>query len=31
MKERSALFCNACARKIKMENGILKEVVFEGD
>ena len=31
MKERSALFCNACAREIKMENGILKEDVFEKD
>ncbi|MCI8770375.1 MAG: hypothetical protein HFH73_04375 [Lachnospiraceae bacterium] len=31
MKERSALFCNSCAREIKMENGILKEDVFEGN
>lgn len=31
MKERKALFCNVCAREIKMENGILKEDVFEGN
>lgn len=30
MKERRDLFCNACGRKIFMENGILKEDVFEG-
>lgn len=30
MKEKRELFCNACARKIKIENDILKEDIFEG-
>lgn len=30
MEEKRELFCNACAKKIKMENGILHEDVFEG-
>lgn len=30
MTERKTLFCNACGKKILMENGILKEDVFEG-
>lgn len=31
MAERRELFCNACAKKIKIENGILREDVFEGE
>lgn len=30
MKENRELFCNACGKKIKIENGILREDVFEG-
>lgn len=30
MKEKRELFCNACGKKIRIENGILREDVFEG-
>lgn len=30
MKEKRELFCNACGKKIKKENDILQEDVFEG-
>lgn len=30
MNERRERFCNACAKKIQIENSILREDVFEG-
>ncbi len=30
MRARKELFCNACGKKIQMENNILREDVFEG-
>ena len=30
MNTRKELFCNACGKKIQMENDILREDVFEG-
>ncbi len=30
MKEKESIVCNVCGRKIKMDNGILKEDIFEG-
>jgi len=30
MNTRKELFCNACGKKLEMENDILREDVFEG-
>lgn len=31
MEKERKLFCNACGRTLRVENGILKEDIFEGD